>query len=181
MVTPATKTITYIGALVRQKGVDILLKAFKRVKERQPDSKLIIVGDGKERKNLENMTSTLGLREVEFKGFIEDLDEIYRETSVLVQPSREEGFGLTLLEAMNHCVPIVASRVGGIKEIIENGYNGVLVKKEDSEELSKTIITVLEDEELRSKLTDNGKESIKKFSWEKMAGEIDIIYKELAG
>ncbi|MEE8358822.1 MAG: glycosyltransferase family 4 protein [Candidatus Hydrothermarchaeales archaeon] len=175
------KTITFIGALVKQKGVDILLKAFKSVKEVFPESQLLIVGDGKERKNLERLVEDLGLCDVRFRGFDVDLENIFKETSVLTQPSREEGFGLALLEAMNYCIPVVASRVGGMKEIIENGYNGILVKKEDPEELSKAIIEVLKDEELRVKMIKNGKESIKRFSWEKMADEIDGFYKELAG
>ncbi|MFQ5976258.1 MAG: glycosyltransferase family 4 protein, partial [Candidatus Hydrothermarchaeales archaeon] len=130
-------------------------------------------------KELEGLAENLGLKDVSFTGYSENLEDIFKETSVLAQPSREEGFGLTLLEAMNYCIPTVASRVGGIKEVIENGYNGILVKKEDPEELSKAIIEVLKDEELRIKLTRNGKEFIKRFSWEKMANEIDDIYKEL--
>jgi len=175
------KTITFIGALVKQKGVDTLLKAFKSVKKVFPESQLLIVGDGKERKNLERLVKDLGLCDVRFTGFVTDLENIFKETAVLTQPSREEGFGLTLLEAMNYCIPIVAARVGGIKEIIENGYNGILVKKEDPEELSNAIIEVLKDEELRVQMIKNGKESIKRFSWEKMADEIDGFYKELAG
>ncbi|MFQ6135701.1 MAG: glycosyltransferase family 4 protein [Candidatus Hydrothermarchaeales archaeon] len=175
------ETVAFIGALVRQKGVDILIRAFKMVKERLPKAKLIIIGDGKERSSLEELAKDLRLEDVQFRGYYGELKGIFGESSLLVLPSREEGFGLVLLEAMNHGVPIIASRIGGIKEIVQNGYNGILVQKENPGELSRAIVKILEDEELRTKLTRNGREFVKRFSWEKMADEVDEIYEELAG
>ncbi|MBI5253790.1 MAG: glycosyltransferase family 4 protein, partial [Euryarchaeota archaeon] len=73
-------------------------------------------------------------------------------------------------------VPVVASRVGGIEEIIEHEYNGILFEKENSKELAEGIIRILENKELRKKLIENGRESLKKFRWEKTGSEVDAVY-----
>jgi N-acetyl-alpha-D-glucosaminyl L-malate synthase BshA len=174
------EAITFIGSLVQQKGVDILLNAFKDVKERF-DIGLTIVGDGKERKNLESLAKRLKLEGVDFLGYSDDLRGILEKSKVLVLPSREEGFGLVLLEAMSCGVPIVATRVGGIEEIVRHNYNGVLVEKEDAEDLARGILRVLEDKGLREAIRKNSREFVKRFSWEKMADEVDKIYEELGG
>ncbi|MBI5252794.1 MAG: glycosyltransferase family 4 protein, partial [Euryarchaeota archaeon] len=141
------RRITFIGSLVRQKGVDVLIRAFVEVKKKLPDAELVIVGDGREKKSLEKLSSELGI-EVNFLGYREDLSSILEKSAVLVLPSKEEGFGLTLLEAMAVGVPVVASRVGGIEEIIEHEYNGILFEKENSKELAEGIIRILENKEL---------------------------------
>ncbi|MDI6655642.1 MAG: glycosyltransferase family 4 protein, partial [Candidatus Hydrothermarchaeota archaeon] len=131
-----------------------------------------------EKKSLQKLSNELGV-DTNFLGYREDLNSLLEKSAVLVLPSREEGFGLALLEAMAAGVPAVASRVGGIEEIIEHEYNGILVEKENPEELAKGILRVLENEGLRKKLIENGKKTLKKFSWEKMAGEVDAVYEAL--
>ncbi len=172
------RIITFIGSLVWQKGVDILIRAFRDVKEKFPDAELVLVGDGREKNNLQKISRELGVR-ANFLGYREDPGSVLEKSAVLVLPSREEGFGLALLEAMAAGVPVVASRVGGIEEIVEHGYNGILVEKENPEELAERIIRVLEDRELREKLIKNGRESLKKFSWKKMGSEVDAVYEGL--
>lgn len=171
-----SRTITFIGSLIRQKGVDVLIRAFESVKKKFPDAELVIIGDGREKKSLEKLSRELGT-EVNFLGYREDLDSILEKSAVLALPSREEGFGLVLLEAMAAGVPVVASRVGGIEEIIEHEYNGILF--ENSGELAEGIIKILENEELRKKLIENGRESLKKFRWEKTGSEMDAVYEAI--
>lgn len=171
------KRVLFIGALVRQKGVDTLIRAFKKVMERYGDAELVIVGDGAERKGLERLCRELGVK-ARFKGYVDDTGEALRKSAVLVLPSREEGFGLVLLEAMASGVPVVAARVGGIPEIV-NEENGLLVKSGDPEALAEAISRVLEDRELRERLVEKGFETLKNFSWKKMAGEVDEVYREL--
>ncbi len=101
------KRVIFIGALVRQKGVDVLIEAFKDIKHAHSDVKLVIAGDGPDRMDLENQAANLGVPDIEFKGFVKDIQPLFTSNSVLVLPSREEGFGITLLEAMVRGVPVV--------------------------------------------------------------------------
>lgn len=175
---PESRTITFIGSLIRQKGVDILIMAFGGVKKKFPDAELVIVGDGREKKSLEKLSRELGIK-VNFLGYQEDLGSALEKSAVLALPSREEGFGLVLLEAMAAGVPVVASRVGGIEEIIEHEYNGIIFEKENSKELAEGIIRILENKELRKKLIENGKKTLKKFRWEKTGSEVDAVYEAI--
>jgi|Deesub1362A_J573_1020465.scaffolds.fasta_scaffold00023_15 N-acetyl-alpha-D-glucosaminyl L-malate synthase BshA len=169
-------SICFIGSLVKQKGVDILINAVRKVKKSRPNVKLYIVGDGKERKKLEALSKYDP--DIYFTGEVGDLSEVLSKCKVMVLPSREEGFGLVLLEAMVAGVPVVATNVGGIPEIIEDGVNGLLVESEDPDGLARAILKVLDDEKLRVKLVENGKKIVQKYSWERMANEIDRIYEE---
>lgn len=175
---PESRAITFIGSLVWQKGVDVLIRAFGEVDKKFQDAELVIVGDGRERKNLQKMSRELGIR-ANFLGSREELGSALEKSAVLALPSREEGFGLALLDAMAAGVPVVASRVGGIEEIIEHEYNGILFEKENSRELAERIIQILGNEELRKKLIENGKKTLKKFSWEKMGSEVDAVYEAI--
>jgi N-acetyl-alpha-D-glucosaminyl L-malate synthase BshA len=171
------RLVTFIGSLVEQKGVDVLIEAFQQVKERVPEVKLAIVGEGKERERLEALAK--GVQDIYFLGYRRDLTGVLEKSEVLILPSREEGFGLVLLEAMAAGVPVVATRVGGIIEIVEDGYSGILVEKEDSRGLAEGIVRVLENGELRDALSRHGREVVKKFSWKRMGSEVDKIYDEI--
>jgi N-acetyl-alpha-D-glucosaminyl L-malate synthase BshA len=175
------KRIIYIGALVHQKGVDVLLNGFKKIKETHPDLKLVIVGDGPERENLEGLAEKLGLTIIEFTGYLEDLDQVFTSQSILVLPSRKEGFGIALLEAMARGVPVVASKTGGVLEIVEDGRNGLLFSKEHPESLADAVIKLLDNSKLRTRIVKGGLKTAEKFSWDKMAEETDVVYDELAG
>jgi glycosyltransferase involved in cell wall biosynthesis len=166
------KIVTFVGALVKQKGVDILIKAFEEVKSEVKEAKLVIVGEGKEMKKLETMAERIG--DVHFLGYKDELNSILEKSMVLVLPSREEGLGLILLEAMSMGVPVIATKTGGIPEIINEG--GILVEKENPGELAKAMVMLLSDEKLREKLAKKGKEEAGRFTWEKAGREIDELY-----
>jgi N-acetyl-alpha-D-glucosaminyl L-malate synthase BshA len=178
-VTAQGKRILFIGALVRQKGADLLIRAFKKVAEKHEDAELLLVGDGGERRNLQGLSRALGVR-VQFRGYVDKIDGVLRRSALLVLPSREEGFGLVLLEAMAAGVPVVATRVGGIPEVVVSGENGLLVGKEDVDALAEAIIKVLEEQDLRARLVLNGIRTAEKFKWDKMAGEVDELYRGLS-
>jgi N-acetyl-alpha-D-glucosaminyl L-malate synthase BshA len=173
--------VIYIGALVHQKGVDILLNSFKKIKETHPDLKLVIVGDGPERENLEGLAEKLGLTIIEFTGYLEDLDQVFTSKSILVLPSRKEGFGIAVLEAMARGVPVVASKTGGVLEIVEDGRNGLFFSKEHPESLADAVIKLLDDSKLRARIVKGGLKTAQGFSWDKMAEETENVYNELAG
>lgn len=168
--------VTFIGSLVRQKGIDILLRAMVEVKKRIPDARVVIIGEGSEERALKVLAGELRLKDVSFLGRRKNLVSVLEKSALLVLPSREEGFGMVLLEAMHVGVPVVASETGGIPEIVRNGENGILVERENPDALSAGIITTLQDAALREKLTSNGRETVKRFSWEKASSEVDSIY-----
>ena len=106
------------------------------------------------------------------------VDEILSRSSVLVLPSREEGFGLVLLEAMSLGLPVIATEVGGIPEIV-NGKNGILIEAEDVEQLKRAIEKILNDVKLGRKLGAVGIKYSARYSWRRMATEVEKIYKNL--
>jgi glycosyltransferase involved in cell wall biosynthesis len=173
------RRVIFIGALVWQKAVDILIEAFKDVKYYFPDAGLVIVGDGPQRRGLEALVSRLGIQGVEFTGYVDDLDSVFTSQSVFVLPSRQEGFGLTLLEAMARSVPVVASKTGGIPEIIQDGRNGYLFTTANPPSLADAVKKVFAGDDVRARLINGGLETVKNFTWSQMAEETDDVYEEI--
>lgn len=171
--------ILFVGSLVRQKGVDVLLRAFQRVRQQLPQAELVIVGEGSERRKLEELCRNLGLDDVRFEGARDELGEYYSSSRVLALPSRSEGFGLVALEAMAHALPVVASRTGGIPEVVSHGETGILVEGENPEALAEALIAVLSDDALWHRLSVQARKRASAFSWERAAEEYARLYREL--
>jgi N-acetyl-alpha-D-glucosaminyl L-malate synthase BshA len=172
-------SILFVGSLVKQKGVDVLIKAFRTVKERIPEAKLIIVGEGREREALAELCTQLRLRDVYFAGSRSELSSYYSRSRVLALPSRAEGFGLVALEAMAFATPVVATKVGGIPEVVTHGETGMLVESGNANALAEALIRVMSDEALWQRLATRAKERASEFSWEKTANEYAKLYAEL--
>lgn len=129
-----------VGRLVPQKGHDVLIRAFEAVSRNVPRAQLVIVGEGPSRAELERLAGSLGIGEVvHLVGQRDDALEFLRAATLVVHPSRWEGFGIVLLEAMSFAKPIVASAVSAIPEIIEHGRSGLLVPPDDPEMLGSAI------------------------------------------
>ncbi len=181
------KIILFVGRLVKRKGVNYLIWALKEVLK-EIAVKLIIIGDGSERKNLENLAKELELNDyIEFKGFVSDkeLAFYYKNCDLFVLPAiidergDTEGLGVVLLEAMVYKKPVIASAVGGILDIVKDYENGILVPEKDPKILAKKILEVLKDQELAKKLGENGYKFVKEnFSWEKIINDLKNLYKE---
>jgi L-malate glycosyltransferase len=137
--------IAAVANLIPEKGIDILLKACAELQELS--WRLTIVGDGRSRKQLEALASTLGLGgRAEFVGLRDDVEAILQDAEIYVHPCLwEEAFGLTIAEAMACGCAVVASRIGGIPEIIEDGRSGILVERGDVRELSQVLRALLLD------------------------------------
>jgi len=106
------------------------------------------------KENLNNLTVELGVnREVKFLGVRKDVKELMVSSKIFVLPSRSEGFGMVIIEAMSNMLPVIATNVGPIPEIIENGKDGILVPPENPKALARAISNLLENEELREKLS----------------------------
>jgi glycosyltransferase involved in cell wall biosynthesis len=173
------KHILYVGRLEPVKGVRYLISAMKRVHDTIPDARLIIIGEGTERAMLEALSTRLGLRTcVQFGGEVphEKVLSFMRQADVFVLPSMSEGFPMVIVEALSCGLPVVASRVGGVPEIITNETNGYLVEAKDEGALAESILVLLQDEHLRKKISDANKHLVKKYSWENVIIRLEKIY-----
>jgi len=174
--------IIFVGRLEKQKGVDVLLKANQILKEKYHRKlRVAIVGDGSLRNYLKKLSIQYDIDEsINFLGVRKDVLEFMRKASIFVLPSRWEGFGLVLLEAMSVGVPVIATKVGGIPEIIEDSKDGILVEPENPTELANTILKLLDDEKLRDRLSRNAFQKVKmEYSIEKYAKTMLEFYRDL--
>lgn len=170
-------TVGTIAELHRIKGLDILLTAWSKfIKKHQ--AKLVIIGKGEERQNLENMARNLGISgSVTFKGFVDNARSLLSNFDIFCMPSRSEAMPYTLLEAGLAELAVIATPVGGIPEVIENGMNGILVPPENSEILFSSLVLLAEDKDLRKRLGTHLKAAVQEsFSFEKMVKETLRVY-----
>lgn len=173
--------IGIVSKLWEGKGHGVLIEAFKLLKEKITDAKLVIVGEGHLYDELCKMVDTNGLREsVLFTGFQMDVSEIIATFDVAVLPSFFEGMGRVILEAMAMERPVVASRVGGIPDLIEQDVNGLLVRPGDVKGLADALEKLLNDKRLARKMGREGRKRIKEqFSAHVMVQSIEKVYREL--
>lgn len=172
--------IGFVGRLTRQKGVDVLLRAFAQVEKEHPAARLVLAGDGPDRPALAALTGSLGLRRAMFLGWRSDAANILADVDLLVVPSRWEGFGLVVLEAMALAKPVVASRVSALPEIVVSGETGLLVSPGDPGELAEAVRTLLSDPRRAAGLGRAGRDRVKgEFPVEKMARRTAEVYQTL--
>jgi glycosyltransferase involved in cell wall biosynthesis len=147
--------VLYVGRLRTRKAVAVLLEAMSVLARRRPDLRLVIAGDGEQGPALRRRAALPDLEgRVEFAGPLdrEQIAQWYRRVAVLCLPSTYEGFPVTIVEAMAAGLPVVATRVAGVPEAVEDGVTGVLVEPEDAEGLAAALDAVLEDVDLRRKM-----------------------------
>lgn len=148
------RRVLVLGRLDRVKGVDLAIQAIAAISD--PTICLDVVGEGPERCRLEALADTLGVRRrVNFLGFQVDVHRFLSAADVLLIPSRHEGLPYTLLEAMSAFLPVVASNVGGMKEVLTSGQSALLVEPSDSVAMAESIAMILNDAELKARLTLN--------------------------
>lgn len=153
-----------VSRVVKEKGQEYLLDAFPIIKKKFPKTELIFVGDGPYRKFLEGKARRMGIKDVHFLGFRHDLYQLYALIDIFVFPTvfDFEGFGLVAAEAMIMEKPVVASKIGPVPEVVEEGKTGFLVKAGDPKELTKGIIKLLEDPKAASLMGKKGREKARK-------------------
>ncbi|GLY04538.1 glycosyltransferase family 4 protein [Actinoplanes sp. NBRC 101535] len=149
-----TKVVVAAGRLVRQKGFDLLIKAFARVHERHPDWELHIFGYGRKRQRLTTMIAERGLEDViRLRGVSRDLDAEFATAALFVLSSRHEGLPMVLLEAMSSGLPVVSFDCPtGPAEIVEHGTNGLLVPAEDVDGLAAALSQMIENGQDRERM-----------------------------
>ena len=173
--------IGVVGSLNRQKSIHYLIDAMPMILKHFPLCTLEIIGDGPERENLKLRVKSRNLiRHVSFLGQKKDIYQYLKHWTVFALPSISETFGIVILEAMKMGIPVVASRVGGIKDIITDGKDGLLVKVRDPKALADAIIKILNNPVLAAKLKKNGLERVEDFDWKKIIKKIETAYSDLA-
>lgn len=174
--------VLFVGRLTKAKGVDILIKAINILKEKyRKEIRAAIVGKGYLEEELKELVKELGIgEEVEFLGIRSDIERLMKSTKLFVLTSRWEGLPLTILEAMSSGAGIIATKVGGVPEVIQNGKEGILISPEDPTALARAIAELLKDRELRVKMGINAYKKVKeKYSIEVYSKNILEFYKSL--
>ena len=169
-----------VGRLVPVKGIDTLLSAFSAAVREQPDLILDIAGDGPLRSELESAAAGLGLGDsVRFLGRVEDATTRMERAAAVVVPSLGEGFGMVALEAAERGRPVIASAVGGLPEIVDDGHTGVLVPPRDAPALAAAIVALVRDPAGAASLGRAARErALAEFSLARCADRTDVLYRE---
>lgn len=177
--------ISFIKHLLPKYGPEYLLETFSRVIASYPGAKLYMAGDGSLKKHLIDRSKDLGIEDkVNFLGHIShnDVLKLLNKTDIFVMPSiyNSETFGVAALEASAMGVPVIASRVGGVPEVIRNGETGLLVEKENVKELTNAILKLVSNRDLWRKMSVEGRNFVlENFVWEKNVERMEMVYKRL--
>lgn len=175
------KNLIFVGRLDYDlKGLDLLIQALSIVKIEIPDFSLVMVGDGGGRERLENEIEKAGLKgNINMVGNSEDVMKYYMQASIALLPSRQEGFGLVVTEAMECGLPVISFKTKGPSEIIEDGVNGFLIDKYDVVSFAKRIVMLCERPDLRKQMGENAARRAEDFSCHFIVGEWKILFERL--
>ncbi|MGB4266993.1 MAG: glycosyltransferase family 4 protein, partial [Limnochordia bacterium] len=180
---PDEKIVFFIGRLVHEKGVQVLLDAVPKVLARVPNTKFIIAGKGPNEKELQHRAAAMGVADrVIFTGFVDDLtrNSLYRVADAAVFPSLYEPFGIVALEGMAAGTPVVVSDIGGFAEIIQHGHNGLTTYTGNSQSLADNIVAVLDAPALAKRLRDQAyADVITKYQWSQIAAQTEQVFHQI--
>ena len=170
-----------IGRLSPQKNFPLFLEIAAEVSVRFPQALFVIAGDGEDRESLENLARNLGIHEkVRFLGFVKELRELYLSMDLLLFPSLFEGTPLTIFGALAMGLPVVASRVDGIAETLQDGRDALLVPPDNKELFVDQVCHLLQDPKLAQQLARTGQETVyHHYSAEAMVRQVEELYLEL--
>jgi glycogen(starch) synthase len=176
---PEEKIVFFVGRMVREKGVQVLIESLPKVRWGYHDTKLLIVGGG-QRQHLVNLASYLGMeRHVYFTGFVpdEDLMKIYAIIDIASFPSLYEPFGIVALEAMAARVPVVVSDAGGLPEVVQNNVTGITTYAGNSNSLADGLLKILHEPETAKRMADAAYARLQTdFNWDNLALQTVAVY-----
>jgi len=180
-ISESASIVVSVGRLSPEKGMDVLIKAFSILCEERQDVHLVIVGDGQERTDLEKLISEYALeKKIHLAGYTQTPGDYVIGSDVMVLPSRSEGIPNAVLEAMALGIPVVATSVGGVPEVIADGRDGLLVPPDDPAKLAAAIVAVLNNAELAARVVAAGRIRMQEaFSVESRIEKIHMLYSEL--
>jgi len=171
-----------IGRLVKNKGFDWLLRAFKRLTETQTEVELILAGDGEERQNLEALSKELSLSgRVHFLGRQgrAQVSDLFKSCLFFVLPSPVEPFGIVCLEAMRAGKPLIATNTGGPPEFVRDHVDGLLVPPEDDVSLFQAMDQLCSSKESQALFGRNALDQVQGFDWQKITDQYIELYKQI--
>ena len=174
--------ILFVGRLEKRKGVEYLIKAYSHIKEKLPQTRLIIVGSGTQwRHRLHTLIKNMELKDIIFTGYIDDMDlpSYYHSADVFCSPAIfGESFGIVLLEAMACHIPVVASDIDGYADVISDGNEGFLTEARNEDDLTRALLSILENPSLRLKMGMKGVLKAQLFDWQNVAVRVMSYYEE---
>ena len=172
--------IGHVAAFTREKGQDVALQAALLLAPKFPQARMLLAGDGPERTQpalVELARRASG--SAQLPGFVDDLDQFYTALDLFIMPSRSEAWGLTALRAMAYGLPVIASNVGGLPEVVEHGKSGWLVPPESPEALAEAILDAASDPARLCEFGRNARDRAAQFSMERTVERTERFYLRL--
>lgn len=173
--------VLFVGRLVREKGLDVLINAIKKI-DTKKDIQLTVIGGGPLKNEYEKLSIKLGVRDkIKFVDWItrKEILNYFEKTDIVVVPSLKENFPRITLEAMGAGVPIIASKVGGILEQITDGLDGILVTGGNPDKLADSLMELLSNPEKRDSISKEGRKTARRFTIKKKIESLEAIYEML--
>jgi glycosyltransferase involved in cell wall biosynthesis len=173
--------VGWIGRMTAVKRTDDVLVAFKRLRDSGVDAVLCMVGDGPDRLQLEQRAHELGVaRNTVFLGYQEDVAPLYAAFDALVLPSGNEGTPVSVIEALAAELPVVATRVGGVPDVVRDGEDGYLVEAGATDDLADRLAQLAGDPALRARMGKQGRERVlPRYAVERLVDDVDELYRSL--
>ena len=180
-IPPERFAVGWVGRMTAVKRTDDVLDGFKRLLDRGVPATLCLVGDGPDRAQLERRAHELGImRDTLFLGYQGDVAPLYAAFDALVLPSGNEGTPVSVIEALGAGTPVVATRVGGVPDVVRDGEDGFLVEPGASEELAERLAELAGDPRLRARLGAAGRERVlPRYAVNRLVDDIDRLYRSL--
>lgn len=176
------QNILFVGRFEKRKGAKYLLRAIPNIREQFPETRFILVGEGRLRRGFQQFVERQGWQDVIFTGYVsdEDLPRYFGSTHVFCSPATgAESMGIILLEAMASGTPVVASNISGYATVISHGIDGILTTPRNSEELAWAVRYLLEHESLRQQFIQAGLQKAREYAWPHVAQRVMDYYCEL--
>src|SRR5215471_6875263 len=173
--------ILFVGRLEKRKGLGDLLRAYRAIRPRVPQSRLIIVGDGPLRGRVESYIARHRLPDVVMAGFVPDSvkPRYYNSADIFCAPATgAESFGIVLLEALASGLPVVATEVPGYMSVLEPGRDSVTVQPKNWRELAASLVILARDPELRGRMSHYALDKARRYSWDQVVSQVVDVYNE---
>lgn len=181
-ILPGDFVLIYIANLIAGKNHDFLLSCMQQIVKKIPCCKLLLCGDGSMKQHIADKVAELQLQQqVIFAGFKWSIGDYMALADVAVSASRREGLPLSIIEAMYDRLPIVATRIRGIKDLIDDGVNGLLYELDDEEGFCNHIISLYNNSQLRQSLSEHAVQGIERYSAKEIVPQMLDIYNEILG
>jgi phosphatidylinositol alpha-mannosyltransferase len=179
---PARPLLLFVGRLEPRKGLDVLVRAFLRIRAAVPSARLCVVGTGAQRERCQQMIPSSIRHDALFVGQVEEAEKAryFASADLFVAPNvGGESFGIVLLEAMAAGLPIVASDIPGFRTVMRDGQQGRFVPVGDAPALADTVLTLLSNDKLRRAMSREGRRHAVDYDWCRVAGQLEALYATL--